>query len=654
MGKLENYNGSIKIIDGLSPFGEDYPLMDAHYVQTGENGKRLDAELSDMKQSIDNPTPPIIQEFAGKYEQTLTVNYYIQPNNGACSSHHDSYYASDFIRIYGDKLYLYGTCSSKDSSSGAGYAFYSEARKYISGGENPYSKNTLSEITIPEDAVYFRYTNYGNDDSFVLYGNSILDAYLFANRVNEHISETIGRYEYEMIENKYVAYETGSVSTINSYDCSDFIKIIGKKLCLYGTAGENEDLAGYAFYDENKVFISGGRNTSSRAILTEIDVPEGAVYFRYSNIKNNSNMSYVYSAGIVEYLFSLKTQASNPISILGAYDFDMVKGSFVWRESGHTASHNSYDCSDFIKIIGKKLCLYGTAGENEDLAGYAFYDENKVFISGGRNTSSRAILTEIDVPEGAVYFRFSSKPSFSDVSYLYSTDVITDVVDICYSAKNSDVWKYALDKICCLGDSLTAGAYYANGWTGASIAQNYPYFLSRMLNADVDNHGKSGWAPSDWWTNSNGVKSITWSNYNAVILWLGTNNGLTDTIDVDVNAFTDYNSYAETETGYYCKIIEYIKEQNNDCLVAIGTVFATDGDVAITNTVISKLSEKYSLPIIDFSNFGKDKGAFHANISNVHFSKTGNIAVANHVVETLEEYFAEDINRCEFGIEPIS
>ena len=529
MGKLENYNGSIKIIDGLSPFGEDYPLMDAHYVQTGENGKRLDAELSDMKQSIDNPTPPIIQEFAGKYEQTLTVNYYIQPNNGACSSHHDSYYASDFIRIYGDKLYLYGTCSSKDSSSGAGYAFYSEARKYISGGENPYSKNTLSEITIPEDAVYFRYTNYGNDDSFVLYGNSILDAYLFANRVNEHISETIGRYEYEMIENKYVAYETGSVSTINSYDCSDF-----------------------------------------------------------------------------------------------------------------------------IKIIGKKLCLYGTAGENEDLAGYAFYDENKVFISGGRNTSSRAILTEIDVPEGAVYFRFSSKPSFSDVSYLYSTDVITDVVDICYSAKNSDVWKYALDKICCLGDSLTAGAYYANGWTGASIAQNYPYFLSRMLNADVDNHGKSGWAPSDWWTNSNGVKSITWSNYNAVILWLGTNNGLTDTIDVDVNAFTDYNSYAETETGYYCKIIEYIKEQNNDCLVAIGTVFATDGDVAITNTVISKLSEKYSLPIIDFSNFGKDKGAFHANISNVHFSKTGNIAVANHVVETLEEYFAEDINRCEFGIEPIS
>lgn len=49
MAKLENYKGTIKIIDGLEPMGEDFPLMDAHYVQTGEDGKRLDEEIKDIK-----------------------------------------------------------------------------------------------------------------------------------------------------------------------------------------------------------------------------------------------------------------------------------------------------------------------------------------------------------------------------------------------------------------------------------------------------------------------------------------------------------------------------------------------------------------------------------------------------------------------------
>ena len=51
MAKLENYKGTIKIIDGLEPMGEDFPLMDAHYVQTGEDGKRLDEEIKDLKAS---------------------------------------------------------------------------------------------------------------------------------------------------------------------------------------------------------------------------------------------------------------------------------------------------------------------------------------------------------------------------------------------------------------------------------------------------------------------------------------------------------------------------------------------------------------------------------------------------------------------------
>lgn len=463
-------------------------------------------------------------------EQTLAANYYVEPKSGNVYAHNDAYYASNFIKIYGKKLYLYGTCSARASASGAGYAFYDESKTYISGGENIYEVNTLAEIEIPDGAVYFRYTNKENTYSYVALEISLEE-------ISKQVKEIKGDYY------------------ISSTD------------------------------------------------------------------------------------------------MLGKYSFEMISGAYIAHASGVEAAQQYYEASPYIKIFGKKLMLYGTCGEIADLAGYAFYDKNKSYISGGRNTAAAAFMSEIEVPENAAYFRYSNKIKNSVVSYLFSVDIIDELAELKGTIQsNPDKWKYVIDKVCCLGDSLTSGAYYANGWTGASIAQNYPYFLSRILNTTVDNHGISGWYPSLWWVRENGVKSIDWTSYNTVIIWLGTNNGLTDTLDTDVNAFTDYNDYAQTETGYYCKIIEYIKAQNNDCLIAIGTVFSSSGDKDITNSVIAQIAEKYGLAVIDFSGFGKEIAPYHANISNVHFGKVGNIAVANHAAETLKNYFAEDITRGEYGI----
>lgn len=46
MAKNESYNGTIDLISGIRPKnGGSFPLMDAHDVQTQEDGTRLDAEL---------------------------------------------------------------------------------------------------------------------------------------------------------------------------------------------------------------------------------------------------------------------------------------------------------------------------------------------------------------------------------------------------------------------------------------------------------------------------------------------------------------------------------------------------------------------------------------------------------------------------------
>lgn len=45
MATLDNYNGSVKVLSGLTPVG-DYPLMEAHDIVVDEDGTRLDERFS--------------------------------------------------------------------------------------------------------------------------------------------------------------------------------------------------------------------------------------------------------------------------------------------------------------------------------------------------------------------------------------------------------------------------------------------------------------------------------------------------------------------------------------------------------------------------------------------------------------------------------
>ena len=59
MARNESYTGSIDLISGIRPKnGGSFPLVDAHDVQTREDGTRLDAELAliwaKLKEIIEN------------------------------------------------------------------------------------------------------------------------------------------------------------------------------------------------------------------------------------------------------------------------------------------------------------------------------------------------------------------------------------------------------------------------------------------------------------------------------------------------------------------------------------------------------------------------------------------------------------------------
>ena len=224
-------------------------------------------------------------------------------------------------------------------------------------------------------------------------------------------------------------------------------------------------------------------------------------------------------------------------------------------------------------------------------------------------------------------------------------------------------YQYALSNIICIGDSLTAGAYPdavpGTSWTkGKQVQQNYPYYLGRMLNTPCKNMGYPGYSAAEWWawcqtwdpTQPN-RQAYQFGIYDAAIIWLGTNEGLTDTLATDAPAGTSYENYANTNTGCYCKIIEHIRSIKPDMFIALMTIFNGVGHTpANDNAVIRQIAARYSLPVIDMSDLtNANYPTFHGPDDPTHLRKAGNIFVANRIINMLKSTFNDDTSLCEFG-----
>lgn len=219
----------------------------------------------------------------------------------------------------------------------------------------------------------------------------------------------------------------------------------------------------------------------------------------------------------------------------------------------------------------------------------------------------------------------------------------------------NDTVKYYLNNVVCVGDSLTAG-YYHDGSKYLVAKENYPFYLKKILNCKiVDNYSESGYTSKDWYQKFS--SKIQWANYDSVIIWLGTNGGLSDTIEEDTA-----NGFADTYTGHYCHIIDDAIKANPNIRIFLGTVFAVGGgsvsDKAGTNAVINKIATKYSsnvLGVVDNDNgelyLGENQNLYHPfykfNGDMLHFGKVGNLHLAKHYVDEICKIIEKDESKME-------
>ena len=365
---------------------------------------------------------------------------------------------------------------------------------------------------------------------------------------------------------------------------------------------------------------------------------------------------------------------------------------YVDYRNGANKAGESYKASGYVDISGCNKIVYTRLYVTSSVAyaGIAFYDENKTFIeNSGISAVFKAdydhfVLKSADVPSGAKYIRCTTKRTgvlastpieVYDYDTYYNTipkqlentervankvnQLTVDSTETQYpSAKGVydfvtgggiNYQAFAIDDVLCIGDSLTAGSSYrANGsWIG-NIKQCYPYFLSRFLRCDVVNGGDGGESVKSWYSKNFGQYDYT--TFNTIIIFLGTNGGLTDTLETDVDPYESYEDYADTNTGTYCKMVEEIKAANPNCQIIMVNIFSVAEGSSDTKTVLRKIAEKYALPIVETLELATATSPqYHGAPGNVHLSKMGYCYLAHKILSVITEWISADVTRGDFG-----
>ena len=196
-------------------------------------------------------------------------------------------------------------------------------------------------------------------------------------------------------------------------------------------------------------------------------------------------------------------------------------------------------------------------------------------------------------------FLYSASVTGSEIVKLIDADIITLLTPEYKQLGNGN--------ILCIGDSLTAGVYASDELVHS---ENYPYYMKNLINNTIINKGMPGYSASMYW-NNNVLQNVDFTNVKHIIIMLGTNGGLTDTLDTDVFPYEDYSDYATTKTGCYCKIIEYCMEHAPDAEIYLCTTPFFNKDLQPNfappttpnaNIVIPKIAEYYHFSMIDVRN----------------------------------------------------
>jgi lysophospholipase L1-like esterase len=273
--------------------------------------------------------------------------------------------------------------------------------------------------------------------------------------------------------------------------------------------------------------------------------------------------------------------------------------------------------------FGSRLCIYTTSNVFVTQTTTDTNITDVMDISLDSATNAR-----VCVPKFTMNIRFQTGNDTMGIVVVQGVSNDLYIIDSMQKNMTKPLYCNLFNKGICIGDSLTEG-YHTS--TDIDKDRSYPKYLSNLTGWITENAGVSGITTMGWYDTYSG--DYTYTDYDFAIIYLGSNGGLTDTLVADTN-FADYNNYANTNTGSYCKIIEKILSANPNC-----KIFIVRWDGSVTSNVTQQIATKYGIDAINLL----DKTWFDVTLPSLHtdathFNSVGYLTLAKNIQNWIE-YF---------------
>lgn len=153
----------------------------------------------------------------------------------------------------------------------------------------------------------------------------------------------------------------------------------------------------------------------------------------------------------------------------------------------------------------------------------------------------------------------------------------------------------AFNEFIAIGDSITYGQVQTAATTWRRAYKSWPEHVAQVTGVPQTTYAVSGYTASDAW---NAFKDQFVSKTNALaFIFLGTNEGLTDTLDTDAPSDQPYLSWADTNTGCYAKIIA--KLQDLGYKIVLIKPYIGGGNLSVTQDVISQCGSRFHVCVLE-------------------------------------------------------
>lgn len=441
----------------------------------------------------------------------------------------------------------------------------------------------------------------------------------------------------------------GTVVDLTPVESNNYAYIItpvktGELYKVSGSGGVNARL--WAFVDADYKLVSKAQYTSGTHLENLIAPADG---FLIVNTYTPSIDYYVavlkYASQVVDDIKELENQKEDK----GFYSLNDI---FINNNSGFISIGNIDDTVDYTPVPssswyfgifpvveGDVFKITGSGGNASRL--WCFVDTNDIILSkSAANLHADDLL--LTAPEDGKLIINVSFQSFNVQRRAENGGTIYEqsIEKAKYNYKNDglDILS-AFSNVSCFGDSLTASVVYTrdNGDSThqtRSAYKKYPWILGQKIGAEAESVARGGYTATDWWNEFS--NRIVEKENQLIVIYLGTNGGLTDTVETDASG-TDYTTYANTNTGNYCKIVA--KSLSVGARVLLIKIHqGGGGDVFVTNDVIDKIAEKFTVATVDVPYLTDRK--YHAFPDNsgtntLHYNDLGYSAFADSLIKNV-------------------